>query len=335
VTSLNARRRRRTTLCPVTSRPVSPLPGAAAGRQRVWRAGRPVDLPATLGPMRRGPGDPTMRMGRGQGGVWRASRTPDGPATLRLVPSGGYAVAATAWGPGAGWVLDGVPGLLGEGDDPAGFEPSHPLLRDSWRRHPGWRVPRSRQVMDALVPAVLEQKVTGREAWRAWRTLVTRFGEPAPGPAGLLPAGLYVPPAPETWRRVPSWDWHRAGVDLSRSRTIVTAAGSGGRLERLPAETITEATRRLRTLPGVGVWTAAEVGQRAFGDADAVSVGDFHLASMVGRALVGYPVDDDSMLELLEPYAGHRYRAVRMIEMAGVRHERHGPRFAGRDYRAM
>ena len=159
------------------------------------------------------------------------------------------------------------------------------------------------------MPAVLEQKVTGREAWRAWRSLVRTYGEPAPGPAELLPVGLRVPPAPETWRRVPSWDWHRAGVDLSRSRTLVTAAGSAGRLEQLTGVAPDEAARRLRSLPGIGAWTAAEVAQRALGDADAVSVGDFHLASLVGTALVGEPVDDDAMLELLEPYRGHRYRA--------------------------
>jgi 3-methyladenine DNA glycosylase/8-oxoguanine DNA glycosylase len=115
----------------------------------------------------------------------------------------------------------------------------------------------------------------------------------------------------------------------------VTAAGRAGRLEALVARSTAEATAGLRTLPGIGVWTAAEVGQRALGDADAVSVGDFHLAGLVGWALVGEKVDDDGMLELLEPYRGHRYRAVRMIELSGLHPPRRGPRYAGRDYRAM
>lgn len=302
--------------------------------RRSWPAGRPVDLGATLGPLRHGPGDPTVR--RGSGGVWRATRTPEGPATMHLSVAGSsYDVAASAWGPGAAWALDGVPGLLGAGDDTDGFVAHHPLVRELWRRHPGWRVPRTARVVESLVPAVLEQKVTGREASRAWRELVLAYGEPAPGPPGALPPGMRVPPAPETWRRVPSWVWHRAGVDLSRSRTIVTATGSPGRLEALADLAPAEAARRLRTLPGVGPWTVAEVAQRAFGDADAVSVGDHHLASMVGWALVGERVDDDAMLDLLAPYAGHRYRAVRMIELSGVGYERHGPRYAGRDYRAI
>ncbi len=182
---------------------------------------------------------------------------------------------------------------------------------------------------------MLEQKVTGREAWDAWRRLVRQYGDPAPGPAGLVPEGLQVAPDAAAWARVPSWDWHRAGVDLSRSRTAVTAAGRSGRLEALADRPPSAAGTALRTLPGVGVWTAAEVGQRALGDADAVSVGDYHLASRVGWALVGEKVDDDAMLELLEPYRGHRYRVQRLVEMSGVAPARRGPRYAGRDYRAM
>jgi 3-methyladenine DNA glycosylase/8-oxoguanine DNA glycosylase len=312
---------------------------ASVEQRRRWRPGRPLDLGLVLGPMRRGSGDPTFRHVAGAGagaGIWRATHTPDGPATtVCRVPPGDDAVEVRAWGPGAGWALGTVPDLLGEHDDPAGFEPRHPTVADAWRRHPGWRVPRSRRVLDALVPAVLEQKVTGREAWRAFRTLVRRYGEPAPGPVGHLPGGLWLPPSPRAWATVPSWEWHRAGVDLSRSRTVVTAAAAAGRLEALADLSPAEAATRMRSLPGVGVWTAAEVAQRALGDADAVSVGDYHRASLVGLALVGEKVDDDAMLQLLEPYRGHRYRAVRMIELSGVRPERHGPRYEGRDYRAM
>jgi 3-methyladenine DNA glycosylase/8-oxoguanine DNA glycosylase len=302
---------------------------------RRWRPGRVVNLPAELGPMRRGAGDPCFRYDGGA--VWRAIRTPVGVATMRLavVPADG-AVDAATWGPGASWALETLPALLGADDDVAGFVPHHPVVREAWRRHPGWRVPRSRLVLEALAPAVLEQKVTGHEAWRGWRLLVRRYGEPAPGPEEVRGLGLRVPPAPDVWARVPSWEWHRAGVDQTRSRTLVRAAAVAGRLEQITGLAHDEAAARLRSLPGVGVWTAAEVAQRALGDPDAVSVGDFHLAGRVGAALVGEAVDDDGMLELLEPYRGHRYRAVRMIELSGVAPPpRRGPRYAGRDYRAM
>jgi len=301
---------------------------------RRWRPGRTVDLRAALGPMRRGVGDPCLRF-EGDA-AWRAVRTPDGAATLRLsVRAPDDEVVAAAWGRGAAWVLDAVPALLGADDEPAGFQPQHPVLREAWRRHAGWRVPRTGLVLESLVPAVIEQKVTAREAWRGWRQVVRRYGERAPGPDVVGELRLHVPPAPEVWSRVPSWEWHRAGVDQSRSRTVVRAAAVAGRLEQITGLAHCEAATRLRSLPGVGVWTAAEVAQRALGDPDAVSVGDFHLAALVGWALVGERVDDDGMLELLEPYRGHRYRAVRMIELSGVRPPRRGPRYAGRDYRSI
>jgi len=317
---------------------------ATEGLVRTWSPGRPLDLGATLGPLRRGSGDPTFRYdstARSGGGLWCTTRTPDGTATLRLaVRAADGVVVGTAWGDGAAWVLDGLPALLGGHDDVDGFDGAglvarYPALRDTFRTHGGWRVPRTRRVLEALAPAVLEQKVTGREAWSAWRSLVRWYGDRAPGPAEVLPPDLYVAPAARTVVRVPSWDWHRAGVDLSRSRTLVTAAGRAGRLEALADRPPADAATALRTLPGIGVWTAAEVGQRALGDADAVSVGDFHLAKRVGHALVGAPVDDDAMLELLEPYRGHRYRVQRLVELSGHAPARRGPRFAGRDFRAM
>jgi 3-methyladenine DNA glycosylase/8-oxoguanine DNA glycosylase len=291
-----------------------------------------VHLGATLGALRRGAGDPAHRV-TADGTVWRTCSTPEGAATLRLAahPAEG-AVRAGAWGPGARWLLDRVPALLGHDDDPAGFVPRHPVVAAAWARYSGWRVPRTGRVFESLVPAVLEQKVTGAEARASWRSLVRRYGEPAPGPA---PAGMAVPPVAAVWRAVPSWDWHRAGVDGRRSRAVLSAAVVAARLEETVGMPRADAERRLRSVPGVGVWTAAEVRQRAHGDADAVSVGDFHLAALVGWALVGGPVDDDGMLELLEPYAGHRYRAVRMIELSGVRKPRFAPRTAPRDYRAI
>jgi 3-methyladenine DNA glycosylase/8-oxoguanine DNA glycosylase len=301
---------------------------------RAWRPGRPVDLHATLGSLRHGSGDPAYRTDR-QGAIWRASRTPDGPGTVRLAISpADAAVTAAAWGPGAAWLIESLPALLGEDDDPAGFLPCHEIVRQSARRYRGWRVPTTALVMESLVPAILEQKVTGREASRSWRELLWRFGDHAPGP-DVMPRAMRVIPAPRTWVQIPSWEWHRAGVDGGRVRAIRSAAAVAGRLEETVRLGLAEAERRLRLIPGVGVWTSAEVRQRAHGDADAVSIGDFHLSGMVGWALTGRKVDDAGMLELLEPYAGHRYRAVRMIELAGLGPPRRGPRFAQRDYRAM
>ncbi len=299
-----------------------------AATERVWRPAWPCAVGTTLSILRKGSRDPTFRVDP-DGTVWRGVRTPEGPASLRITarPADGE-VRATAWGPGAEWVLDSVPAMLGAEDDPTGFDPAHPVLADAHRRRPHWRVCRTGRVMEALVPAIIEQKVTGQEALAGFRLLVLRFGEPAPG-AGR-DRGLWVQPSPATVRLVPSWEWLRMSIDPARSRAVLAACQVAPALERtvgLPPE---EVDRRLRSLPGVGVWTSAEVRFRAHGDADAVSFGDYHIAKNVGWALTGTPVDDDGLRTLLEPYRPHRYRVQRLVELAGLRRPRHGPRMAPR-----
>lgn len=295
-----------------------------------WQPPAPVSVGLALAPMQRGSGDPTQRRDA-DGAWWRTACTPTGPGTLRVRADAG-SVSAQAWGPGADWLIDRVPALLGANDDPSGFRPAHKVVADSLRRHPHFRLGALGLVFELLVPSVLEQRVTGREAWRSWRELVRRFGEPAPGPG---PAGLRVCPSAGTVRRIPSWEWHRAGVDPGRARTIVAAAQVAGRLDECVSLPRDERLRRLRGVSGIGAWTAAEVAQRAWGDPDAVSVGDFHLPALVGWALAGRPVDDDGMLELLEAYPGHRHRAVRLVEMSGVAQPRFGPRMPVGDIRAI
>jgi 3-methyladenine DNA glycosylase/8-oxoguanine DNA glycosylase len=309
--------------------------------ERRWQAPFAVDVASVLSVHRRGTGDPAYVIDQA-GAIWRANSTPDGPGTLRIawrhVPAGERASTsvtvadAQAWGPGAEWLLEAVPAMLGAEDRPEDFVPEHPVLRDLARRHGRIRIGRSCLVLESLVPAVLEQKVVGKEAWRSWRLLLRRFGEPAPGPA---PAGMRVPPGPAAWASIPSWEWHRAGVEAVRARTIAAAARVAGRLEEILHLPPDQADRRLQALPGIGIWTSAEVRQRACGDADAVSVGDYHLPAIVGMALAGRPVDDTGMLELLAPYEGHRHRASVLTWFSGVRPERHGPRLSIRDYRAF
>ncbi|GAB3604921.1 DNA-3-methyladenine glycosylase [Conyzicola nivalis] len=289
-----------------------------------------VAVQATLRPLRRGHADPTMRVD--VTGVWRTMLTPHGAATLHLAERQG-SVEARAWGDGAEWAIAGVPELLGAGDDWAGLDVSgNAFLADSLRRNPGLRLLRTRQVFEMLLVAILEQKVTGIEARRAWRTLLWKFGDVPPGPA---PEGMRVFPSAERWRRVPSWEWHTAGVGPQRSATVMRAASVAASLERTLADGRGGPTvsTKLRSIPGIGVWTAAETTQRAHGDPDSPSVGDYHLPAVVGWALIGKPVDDDGMLELLEPFAGHRQRVMRLIEASGFRKPTFGPRMTIQDHR--
>ncbi len=297
-----------------------------------WHPPHETDLHQTIGPLRRGPGDPTFLVDAG-GAVWRTTRTEAGTATVRIArrPDGGF--RCDAWGEGADAAAHSAPAMLGADDDAATFVPGIPELADAHRRNPGLRVPRTGRVFEALVPAVLEQKVITLQAHASWRRLVLRFGEPAPGPT---PRPMRVVPSPEGWRSIPAGEWHRAGVDPRRAATVQRVAASASRIDEAAGMGRADAMARLTHFAGVGAWTAAEVAQRALGDSDAVSVGDYHLANYVGHALHGRDMTDDEMLEALAPWAGHRYRVIRLLMAAGARgRPRRGPRMAFVDHRAI
>lgn len=274
----------------------------------------PASPGLTMAPQRRGPGDPCYQLDADRA-IWRTSLQNSGPVTARIRRTAPNTVTCQAWGDGADEFVEALPALLGLDDDAGDFTPHHPVIEAAHRRVPHLRLGRTGRVLEALVPAVLEQRVPGADSFRSWRLLVTRFGGPAPGPA---PARMRVPPSADVWRRIPSWEFHRANVDPGRARTIVGCAQRAAALERLAGRPVAAARDALTALPGVGIWTAAETAQRAFGDADALSIGDYHIAKMVGWTLIGRPVDDAGMVELLEPVRPHRYRAVRLLEVSGL-----------------
>lgn len=291
-----------------------------------------VAAPAmTLSPLRRGPGDPCYRVVDGV--IWKTSLLPSGPVTARIEKSARDTVDCEAWGSGATEFVELLPAFLGRHDDLTGFAPAEPTIAAAYRRAPQLRLGRTDRVMEALIPAVLEQRVAGKDAFRAWRLLVTKYGAPAPGPA---PSGMRVPPPADVWRRIPSWEFHLANVDPGRARTLVGCAQRADAIERLTARAPEEARTALQSLPGIGIWTAAETAQRAWGDADALSVGDYHLSNVVGSTLLGHRIDDAEMLELLEPLRPHRHRAVRLLEVSGMaRNPRFGARMAIPDLRSI
>ena len=293
----------------------------AADVRARFQTSRPLDLALTLAAIGQGP---WLRLAPGE--AWRASNTPEGVATVSLKHSGDY-VEVEAWGPGAAWAAAQAPALCGEEDNDDGFSPRHPFLAQVHRRNPGLRIPKTRAVFDALVPAVIAQKVAGVEAHKSYRVLVEALGEQAPGPARLI-----VPPPPRVLARTPYWTFHGFGIERRRAEVIIAAARSAKRLEETVSMDIPAANRRLQAFQGVGPWTAAKVALVALGDADAVPVGDYNLPHSVGYALEGTPRStDERMLELLDPYRGHRGRVIRLIGVAGIGAPRFGPRMPLRD----
>jgi endonuclease III len=297
---------------PWRSRSIATAPDATSR----FVTGRPLDLTLTLAPIGTGP---WLRLGDGE--AWRASSTPEGPATVHLVHRDG-AVEVEAWGPGAAWAADRAPALCGEEDDDSGFHPKEGVLADMHRRHRGLRIPRTHAVFEALVPAVLGQKVTTDEAHASYRALVAALGVPAPGPVNMR-----VPPRAAVLADTPYWMFHEFGVERRRAEVVIRAARSARRLEEAVNMDIAAAWRRLEAFQGVGPWTAAKVALVALGDADAVPFGDYHLPHMVGFAFDGTARStDERMLELLEPYRGHRARVLRLLMLGGVSAPRFGPK---------
>ena len=285
----------------------------------------PLDLAASLGPLVRGHGDRTVRLARDR--AWWTTRTPAGIATVGVATLGTRRIRADAWGPGSEQALARVPGLFAAGTDDLA-EVDDPRIAGLARRRPGVRILRTGAILGSLIPAILEQKVTGTEAHRAWHALVRRYGEPATGPAEL---GLRVMPAAATLAAMPYWAYHPLGVERRRADLIRAIARDSARFEALVDAPLETAYARLRSIPGIGPWTAAEVGVRALGDVDAVSVGDFHLPHLVAYALAGEPrATDARMLELLEPFRGRRALVVRLLELSGIAAPRYGPRLAPR-----
>lgn len=320
----------------------------APDARTVWRPAYAVDIRLTLGTLGRGRFDPCHRRAS-DGALWRTSRLDSGPVTYRLEQLarsavghsavghnavGHSAIGASAWGPGAAELIESIPTLLGHDDDPDSFEPRHDVLRQAHRRLAAMRIPRTGRVIESLIPAVLEQKVVGLDAFDSWGRLATKYGETPPGPA---PRGMRVPPTAEVWRTVPSWEWHKAGVEHKRASTAVRCATHAETLEAAartkPRE---ELYRMLMSIPGVGRWTAAEVGHRALGDADAVPIGDYHLPEVIGYGLTGATLREDEVEEFLEPWRPHRYRVFRLLELTpGSRAPRRAPRMSRRNFRAM
>jgi 3-methyladenine DNA glycosylase/8-oxoguanine DNA glycosylase len=282
---------------------------------------RPLELALTLAPIGTGP---WLRLGAGE--AWRATHTPDGPATLHVAQRD-EAVEVEAWGTGAAWAADRAAALCGEQDDDSTFRPTERVLSEMHKRHRGLRIPRTNSVFEALVPVVLGQKVTTDEAHASYRALVAALGSAAPGPVRMR-----VPPPAAVLAETPYWKFHRFGIERRRADVIVRAARSARRLEETCQMDLPSAWSRLLAFPGVVPWSAAKVALVALGDADAVPVGDYHLPHMVGFAFDGTARStDERMLELLEPYRGHRARVLRLLMLSGIGAPRFGPRMPLRD----
>lgn len=208
-------------------------------------------------------------------------------------------------------------------------------VRTAWRANPGLRLSASGQLDRHVLNAIVEQRITQTEAFRALRWILYRHGEPAPA-SGLptQPEGMRVYPTARTLAAIPTWDWHRAGVDKSRYDAVYAYARSAESLKNIAAEgDVALLARSLHAVRGVGPWSISEALQRVCGHPDAISVGDYHLAHAVGELFTGQRTDDAGMLSLLAPFSPHRQRLVRLMHASGFSKQRYGARMTIEDHR--
>jgi 3-methyladenine DNA glycosylase/8-oxoguanine DNA glycosylase len=264
-------------------------------------------------------------------GLWRATHTVDGPATLHIVAPYGAglttSVTAEAWGPGAAAALARVPAICGADDRPEAFVAHHDIVAQAVRARPGRRLPAGGTLVEILVPTIVEQKVTGEEAFRAFRSLCWRYGEEAPGPVRLR-----LQPHPDRLAELGYAAFHPLGIERKRADVILRVARRAGRIEALLQGDPATARRALEAIPGLGPWTSGATTLLAFGDPDAVVVGDFWFPHFVVNALTGRRRgSDEEMLEHLAPYVGQRARAQLVLVGLGT-YARRAPRRRPRDF---
>ena len=215
------------------------------------------------------------------------------------------------------------------------FKALPPRIQQAWRQNPGLRLSASGQLDRQMLNAIVEQRITQTEAFRTLGWVLRKYGSAAPSTGlGHQPEGMRVYPTARTLATIPSWDWHRAGVDKSRYNAVYAYARSAESLKNIAANgDIALLARSLHTVRGVGPWSISEALQRVCGHPDAISVGDYHLAHAVGELFTGKRTDDAGMLTLLAPYSPHRQRLVRLMHASGFSKQRYGARMTIEDHR--
>ncbi len=293
-----------------------------------WPRPQPYDLATTMRFVGIGGRDPASRLGPGV--VWHAAWTPDQrPFTVRLAEQGDW-LSAQGWGEGAAWAVARADRLMGLHDAPGDLVARDPAVASLERRFPALRLADTGCLVGALVPTVVRQLVTFVDARASWKALVARHGEPAPGPAGLR-----LPPRPSVLGRLPSFDLRACGIGARQARTLNEVGRRAASIERLSDLPHAELSRRLQSIAGLGPWTVEWSLGFGLGRPDAVPTGDYHLPNTVAYALAGEArADDARMLALLAPYAGQRFRVLRLLFAADAHAPRYGPKSPTRRGRA-
>lgn len=275
------------------------------------------DLAKTLWLAGMGHRDPTLRLTDTTAQI--AYHTPEGPVSVTA--SREHATAkVTAVGPGTEWIEPRLSCLFGLQDRPKEFQPGG-KLGELVRTTPGIHLPKLPVVFHRLVQIVLQQLVSWSDAVHGWRQIVDRFGTKSPC------GELRLPPTAKQLSTLGYYDIVGCNVMPKQARLILHLAREAKRIERLAERDVAALETYLLSIRGIGPWTVQHLLGSSLGFADAVLTGDFGLPHSVAYFLVGKErSDDEEMLRLLEPYAGHRFRVINHLWQSGLYAPRRGPR---------
>jgi AraC family transcriptional regulator of adaptative response / DNA-3-methyladenine glycosylase II len=141
---------------------------------------------------------------------------------------------------------------------------------------PGLRVPGAFDVFELAVRAVLGQQVSVAGATTLSGRLVNRFGDAADTPFAAVDRHF---PQPQVLASAAVADIAQIGMPATRAETIRNLAqfAHAGGLDLAPGIGLQQAVEQLRTVRGIGEWTAQYVALRALRFPDAFPAGDLGL----------------------------------------------------------
>jgi len=166
--------------------------------------------------------------------------------------------------------------------DPAQISASlahDPLLGKRIAIRPGLRVPGAWDGFELAVRAILGQQVSVKGASTLAGRMVQAFGTPL-GCGGAL---THVFPTPAA---LAAADYSAVGLTVARAEAIRQLALATHRGEIVFAAVVDPSRfmQRLRTLPGIGEWTAQYIAMRALSEPDAFPAADLWLLRASGAA---------------------------------------------------
>jgi 3-methyladenine DNA glycosylase/8-oxoguanine DNA glycosylase len=273
----------------------------------------PFDLVRSFALGRFGLYDPTATLSQNR--LKKAFSCVDGTCVVEVTAETG-GVHVRAEGAGEAEVVADLVDALGADDGSKVFTPDHPLLAKLHRAHAGLRLVRVPWRFDVACCAVLQQRVTVREAWQEWTRIAKKYGT---RPKNDGSHDLFAFPGAHEIARMDSWRFEELGVDPKRTRAMIGLARDVVRRGTFGWTDRARVRKHMRAVRGIGVWTTEMTLGFGYGDPDALPLADLHLPHLVTWALARErPGTDERMEQLLEPYRGHRFRAVRLLLDAGI-----------------